>query len=408
MKLDDIDLTPSELYRQGFPHEVFTTLREQAPVWRHPETAGFEQTGGEGFWVLSRYEEIRDVNRNSDLFLASSGPALGSLGHLGAGLMLTDMDGQPHVRQRKLISSGFTPRMTKRLEHLAREWAISIVDDAIERESVEFVQEVAYQLPMHMIADVLGIPTEDRDWLFALMNDMLLCIDPEHPVPASQRGALAAEIFAYGQQVCTQKREAPGDDILSLLVGVEDDLGRLQDLELDALFILLTIAGSETTRNAISSGLHQLLAERDQLEALRREPGLMKGATEEIVRWSSPIAYFKRIVAEDTEIAGVPIPAGDRVTLWYPSGNRDEAFFDDPFRFDIRRKRNEHMAFGGGGPHFCLGAHLARREIAILFEELLKRTSGIEQTGDPTYSVLGIGNPILMSLGTLPVRLKAA
>jgi cytochrome P450 len=134
----------------------------------------------------------------------------------------------------------------------------------------------------------------------------------------------------------------------------------------------------------------------------------MKGATEEIIRWSSPVAYFKRIVAEDTEIAGVPIEKGERVTLWYPSGNRDAAFFDDPFRFDIRRERNEHMSFGGGGPHFCLGAHLARREITILFEELLKRTSDIEQIGEPAYSVLGIGNPILMSLGKLPVRLKAA
>ena len=144
MNLDEIDLTRSELYRQGFPHEVFTTLREQAPVWRHPETRGFEQTGGEGFWVLSRYEDIRDVNRGSNLFLSSAGPGLG---YLGTGFMLTDMDGQPHLRQRKLISSGFTPRMTKRLEDLAREWAISIVEEALERETVEFVQDVSVEGP---------------------------------------------------------------------------------------------------------------------------------------------------------------------------------------------------------------------------------------------------------------------
>jgi cytochrome P450 len=318
------------------------------------------------------------------------------------------MDGQPHIRQRKLISSGFTPRMTKRLEELAREWAVSIVEEALARETVEFVQEVAYQLPMHMIADVLGIPKEDRDWLFALTRDMLLCIDPEYPVPESQREGLAAQVFAYGQKVSAQKRETPSDDVLSRLVTVEDDLGRLNELELDGFFMLLTVAGSETTRNAISSGLQQLLAEPEQLDALRRDPSLMKGATEEIIRWSSPVAYFKRIAAEDTEIAGVPIEKGDRVTLWYPSGNRDAAFFEDPFRFDIRRKRNEHMSFGGGGSHFCLGAHLARREITILFEELLKRTSDIELIGEPAYSVLGIGNPILMSLGKLPVRLKAA
>jgi cytochrome P450 len=405
LTLDEIDLTESELYREGFPHEVFTRLRKEAPVWRHPETSGFDQTLGKGFWVLSRYEDIRNVNRQSDVFVSKGGAGLG---YEGLGFMLTDMDGQAHIRQRKLISSGFTPQMTRRLEDLAREWAVKIVENAIERETVEFVQEVAYQLPMHMIADVLGIPLEDRDWLFALTNDMLLCIDSEHPVPESQRETLAAQIFGYGQKLSAQKRKTPTDDVLSKLVTVEDELGRLSELELDAFFMLLTVAGSETTRNAISSGLQQLLVEPEQLEAMRRDPSLLKGATEEIIRWSSPVAYFKRIAAKDTEIAGVPIAEGDRVTLWYPSGNRDENYFDDPFRFDIHRKRNEHMSFGGGGPHFCLGAHLAKREITILFEELLKRTSHIEQAGDASYSVLGIGNPILMSLGKLPVRLKAA
>ena len=405
MSLDDIDLTRTELYRNGFPHEIFNQLREEAPVWRHPETPGFEATGGQGFWVLSRYAEIQAVNRDASGFLSSHGPGLG---FEGAGPMLTNLDGQAHIRQRKLISSGFTPRMTRRLESLAREWAGRIVDEALERGSVEFVQEVAYQLPMHMIADILGIPREDRDWLFAQTNDMLLCVDPEHPVPESQRETLSAEIFRYGQQLSARKRAHPEDDVLSVLATVEDDQGPLSEFELDAFFMLLTVAGSETTRNAISSGLQQLLVEPEQLAALRGDPGLLKGATEEIIRWSSPVAYFKRMVAEDTEIAGVPIAAGDRVTLWYPSGNRDAAAFDDPFRFDIRRETNEQMAFGGGGPHFCLGAHLARREITILFEELLARTADIEQVGDPAYSVLGIGNPILVSLGKLPVRLKAA
>ena len=405
MSLDDIDLTRTELYRNGFPHEIFNQLREEAPVWRHPETPGFEATGGQGFWVLSRYAEIQAVNRDASGFLSSHGPGLG---FEGAGPMLTNLDGQAHIRQRKLISSGFTPRMTRRLESLAREWAGRIVDEALERGSVEFVQEVAYQLPMHMIADILGIPREDRDWLFAQTNDMLLCVDPEHPVPESQRETLSAEIFRYGQQLSARKRAHPEDDVLSVLATVEDDQGPLSEFELDAFFMLLTVAGSETTRNAISSGLQQLLVEPEQLAALRGDPGLLKGATEEIIRWSSPVAYFKRMVAEDTEIAGVPIAAGDRVTLWYPSGNRDAAAFDDPFRFDIRREANEQMAFGGGGPHFCLGAHLARREITILFEELLARTADIEQVGDPAYSVLGIGNPILVSLGKLPVSLNAA
>ena len=403
--LDEIDLTDSELYRSGFPHEVFSVLREEAPVWRHPETTGLANTGGESFWVLSRHAEIREANRNAEVFLSKGGAGLG---YEGVPFMLTDLDGDRHIRQRKLISSGFTPRMTRRLEEQARRWAISIVDSAVERETVEFVQEVAYQLPMHMIADVLGIPYEDRDWLFNVLNDMLLCIDPEHPVPATEREALSAKVFEYGAQISKRKRAKSDDDVLSILVSVEDALGPLTEIELDAFFMLLTVAGSETTRSAISAGLQQLLLEPEQMQALRADGGLLKGATEEIIRWSSPVAYFKRIVAEDTEIGGVAIPAGDRVSLWYPSGNRDERVFADPFRFDIRRSPNDHMAFGGGGPHFCLGAHLARREITILFEELLKRTADIELVGDPSYSVLGVGNPILVGLGNLPVRLKAA
>ncbi|MCR9096993.1 MAG: cytochrome P450 [bacterium] len=405
ISLEELDLTDSDLYRQGFPHEIFQQLRDEAPVWRHPETSGFAETGGEGFTVLSRYEDIQAANRDPELFLSCKGPGLG---YEGSGLMLTDMDGAAHLRQRKLISAGFTPRMTRRLEGLAREWATKIVDDAIEKETVEFVQDVAYQLPMHMIADILGIPLEERDWLFKTTNDMLLCIDPEYPVPESDREGLATQVFAYGHEILGRKRENATDDVLSLLATVSDDQGPLNDLELEAFFMLLTVAGSETTRNAISSGLQKLLTEPEQLAALRSDPSLMKGATEEIIRWTSPVAYFKRMVARETEIAGVPLVEGERVTLWYPSANRDERAFEDPSRFDVRRKKNEHVAFGGGGPHFCLGAHLARREIMILFEELLSRTADIELVGDPTYSVLGIGNPILLSLGKLPVRLKAA
>ncbi|MGB0621502.1 MAG: cytochrome P450 [Myxococcota bacterium] len=403
--LDQLDLTNPDLYRQGFPHEVFKQLRDEAPVWRHPETADFSDAGGESFTVLSRYEHIQAANRDPETFLSAKGPGLG---YEGTGLMLTDMDGASHLRQRKLISSGFTPRMTRRLEGLAREWAVKIVDDAIEKETVEFVQEVAYQLPMHMIADILGIPLEERDWLFKTTNDMLLCVDPEYPVSESEREGLAQSVFGYGHEILGRKRESATDDVLSLLATVSDDQGPLNDLELDAFFMLLTVAGSETTRNAISSGLQKLMAEPAQLAELREDPTLLKSATEEIIRWTSPVAYFKRIVARDTEIGGVALSEGERVSLWYPSANRDERAFDDPMRFDIHRKKNEHVAFGGGGPHFCLGAHLARREIMILFEELLSRTESIELVGDPTWSVLGIGNPILLSLGKLPVRLKGA
>ncbi|MEO1915532.1 MAG: hypothetical protein ABGW98_16935, partial [Myxococcales bacterium] len=239
INVDDIDLTDTSIYRNGFPHDIFTALRDQAPVWRHPDCPGLKDVGGESFVVLSRYGDIRDVNRNAELFLSVGGAGLG---YEGLGLMLTDMDGQRHIRQRKLISSGFTPRMTKRLEEQARQWAVKIVDDALAKGSVEFVQEVAYQLPMHMIADILGIPQEDRAWLFTVINDMLLCVDPEHPVPESKREELATEVFAYGKKISSEKRKAGTGDILSTLVTAEDDQGRLSDLELEAFFMLLTVA----------------------------------------------------------------------------------------------------------------------------------------------------------------------
>ena len=222
---------------------------------------------------------------------------------------------------------------------------------------------------------------------------------------------IQAEMFQYAQKLGQEKRTSPQDDVWTILstVEVETDEGEraaLSAIELDLFFLLLTVAGSETTRNAISIGLLALLDHPDQLETLRKDPNAMRPAVEEILRWSSPVAYFARRATRDTEIRGVPIAKGERVTLWYPSANRDEEVFDDPFRFDIHREPNPHLAFGGGGPHFCLGANLARREIAILFEELLGRTREIEVLRPPTYSVLSIYNPILVALKQLPVRLS--
>ncbi len=403
-----IDLTDGALYRGGFPHEVFSALRRQAPVWRQRATDPANPIGGRPFWVLSRHDDVRAANRDSETFSALHGPALFK-NETTNGLMLTSMDGDAHTRQRKFISAGFTPRMIGRLEAKARGWAVQILETALERESLDFVDRVAYQLPMHMIADIMGIPLADRDWVFAKAADFLQCTDPEHPVPVSEQQKIQLEMFQYGQRLSAEKRARPANDVWTTLTQVElegEDGSRhkFEGLELDLFFILLTTAGSETTRNAITLGLLALLEHRDQLERLRREPALMKHATEEILRWSSPVAYFKRVATRDTEIRGRAIRKGDLVTLWYPSANRDEAAFSQPFRFDIAREPNDHVAFGGGGPHFCLGAHLARREISILFEELLARVEDVELLGELRYSLQGIGNPIVMSPKELPVR----
>ncbi len=408
-RVEDIDLTEAEQFRQGFAHGVFRLLRSEAPVHWHPMPEHLTNPIDEGFWVISKYEDIQAINRDSELFSAFDGPQLPVREEM-RGTMIVSMDGREHDRLRKLISAGFTPRMVGRLEEQARGWARQIVGDALDRGSCNFVHDVAYQLPMHMIADIMGIPVADRKELFDLVKNMLESSDPANPIPRAEAMAMQVQMFQYAQALGKEKRANPGEDIWTILstAEIQQDDGKseaLSEIELDLFFMILTIAGSETTRNAISLGLMALLDHPEQLETLRWEPAAMRPAVEEIVRFASPVSYFARRATRDTEVRGVPIAAGQRVTLWYPSGNRDEDVFVEPDRFDIARDPNHHVGFGGGGRHFCLGANLARREIAILFEELLARASEIETTGPPVYSVQGIGNPVYVSLKELPVRI---
>ena len=387
---------------------VFTSLRRESPVYWQAFPPGFPGNHDPGFWVLSRYDDVQAANRDAELFCSYDGPQL-SIQPEMRGTMLASMDGRDHIRQRRLISAGFTPRMVARLEEQAREWAVAIIERARERGTCEFVDEVAYQLPMHMIADIVGIPVEDREWLFGLTKTLLQG-DTDTVTAPENALAIQVQMFEYAQELGRRKRAHPQDDVWSILstVEVETDDGErtaLGEIELDMFFFLLTIAGSETTRNAISGGLIALVEHPDQLATLRREPDAMRPAVEEILRWTSPVAYFARRATRATEIRGVPIAEGDRVTMWYPSANRDEEVFDDPFRFDIARTPNNHVAFGGGGPHFCLGANLARREIAIMFEELLARTTEIEILAPPTYGALTIESPVLGAMRELPVRM---
>ncbi len=405
-----IDLTDARIFGQGFPHDVFTTLRRESPVHWQTFPSGFPGDHDPGFWVLSRYDDVQAANRDAELFCSYDGPQLGIHPEM-RGTMLVSMDGRDHVRQRRLISAGFTPRMVGRLEAQAREWAVAIVERARECGTCDFVQDVAYQLPMHMIADIMGIPVEDREWLFSLTKELLQGGHAGNIASPERLVAIQVQMFEYAQELGRRKRSDPQDDVWTILSTVEVDTDdgeptALGEIELDMFFFVLTIAGSETTRNAISGGLIALLDHPGQLATLRREPETMRPAVEEILRWTSPVAYFARRATRATEIRGVPIAKGDRVTLWYPSANRDEEAFADPFRFDSTRTPNNHVAFGGGGAHYCLGANLARREIAILFEELLARTTDIEILAPPAYSGLTIDNPVLGAVRELPVRLS--
>jgi cytochrome P450 len=284
------------------------------------------------------------------------------------------------------------------------------VERALEQGECNFVQEVAYQLPMHMIADIVGIPASDRAWLFDRAHVLLLASDPESYLSLEERAAVQLEIYEYGRQLGAEKRRAPVDDVWTLLTQAEIEQPdgtrtKLSDLELDLFFTVLTIAGSETTRGAISAGLLAFHEHPDELDRLRSDPGLLPSAVEEILRWTSPVTYFKRTATEDVELRGMHIAAGERVVYFFPSANRDEDVFDDPFRFDVGRTPNPQVSFGGGGAHFCLGAHLARREISVLFEELLARVADFEVVGGPEYSVAGIDLPTTFGLKDLPVRL---
>jgi cytochrome P450 len=263
-----------------------------------------------------------------------------------------------------------------------------------------------------MIADIMGIPLEDREWLFGLTNELLQGGNAGNIAGPDKVAEVQVQMFEYAQELGRRKRAEPQDDVWTILSTAEidtDDGERTQlgEIELDMFFFVLTLAGSETTRNAISGGLIALLDNPDQLATLRTDPEAMKPAVDEILRWTSPVAYFARRATRDTEIRGVPIAEGDRLTLWYPSANRDEDAFPDPSRFDIARTPNNHVAFGGGGAHFCLGANLARREIAIMFEELFARTRDIEILAPPTFSGGTIDNPVLGAVRELPVRLSA-
>ena len=411
-QIAELDLTNGTIYRQGFPHELFRELRAAGGVHRHPTVHLLTNAhdGDVSFWSIVGHAEIARANRDWQTFSAHDGSGIAPTQSERRGHTIVAMDPPEHSRLRRLISAGFTPRMIAELEAHVTRRADQIVEAAGERGDVEFVSEVAYQLPMHVIADIMGIPDDDRPWVFARTDMMLRALDPTSGVEPSQRQVVERELFDYAQQLSAFKREHPGDDIWTILTQAEidNDDGEptsLSVLELDMFFIILALAGSETTRNAISQGLMALLAHPDQMQAVRDDPAVMPSATDEMIRWASPVLYFGRTVTHDVELGGVTIPAGERVVLWYPSGNRDDKVFAEPNRFDVRRTPNPHVSFGGGGPHYCLGANLAKKEVSVIMRLLLDRFPRIEITGDPVWTGSGASSNVGVSVDRLPVRL---
>jgi cytochrome P450 len=407
-----IDLGDPALYSGGVPHDLFTDLRAAGPVHEHVDLRPDDDTDPTRYWVVVRHAEIERANRDWETYSAVDGPSFVRISRERRGHSLVSMDPPNHTRLRRLISAGFTPRMIAKLEHHIVDRTNHILDTVTEREECDFVADVAYQLPMHVIADIVGIPEADRPWVFVRTDAMLRSLDPMSEVSFDDGEDARRELFGYAQELGKAKRARPDDDVWTAVAraSIVDDAGErteLSQLELDMFFVILTIAGSETTRNAIAQGLLALLEHPDQMRELREEPGLLDDAIDEIIRWSSPVLYFARTATVEVSLGSARISPGDRVALWYPSGNRDERAFDEPFRFDIRRRPNPHVSFGGGGPHYCLGANLAKQEVRAMTHALLERFPAIEQTAAPTWGGGGIVHNVGVSVDRLPVRLGA-
>lgn len=396
----DVDLTDPALYTNGFPHEVFTELRARGPVHLHPAIEGRLGIAAIPFWSVVRHAEIQQANRDWKTFAAFDGPMVAPDPLMSVGRTLLTLDPPDHSELRRIISSEFTPRMIGRLEQLLADRTARILEAAADRHTCDFVRDIAYQVPMHVIADIIGIPEDDRAWVFERTDHLLKSGDPYSGYSEADRLGLQAEIFEYAQRITADKRANPADDVWTKLAG------QLDGFELEMFFLILSVAGSETTRNALTMGLIALLEHPDQLAELRSDPELSRTAADEILRWSSPVIIFGRTATRDVTIGGQDVKAGDRVVFWHPSGNRDETVFDNPFRFDIHRSPNPHLAFGGGGVHYCLGANLAHKEIRVVLEAIAAGYD-VELAGPAVWTGAGPVHNVGIGIESLPVRVTA-
>jgi cholest-4-en-3-one 26-monooxygenase len=400
----DINLIDPDTYRLGgAPHDQFTWLRANEPVFWH---ANGGASGWPGFWAITRHEDIAYVSRRPTIF--SSRQRLALFGEPADGqlqlqrLMMLNMDPPQHTRQRAFVNRGFTPRMVGRLEKYVREVCDSLIDDVEQRADADFVRDIAAPLPLYIFCDLMGAPQEDRDRIFGLSNRLIGADDPEYRQSPQDGVYAAAELHAYAGELAARHRERPSDSIVSRLLQPNEYGESLTVDEFDTFFLLLTVAGTETTRNAAAGGMLAFFEHPLQWQRLREDPDLIPPMAEEIVRWVSPVNLFRRTAARDTELGGRKIAEGDKVVVFYASANRDEDVFAAPGRFDIGRDPNPHVGYGGGGPHFCLGRHLAALQLRVLFGALVERVPGIALNGD----VSRLRSNFINGIKHMPVRMR--
>ncbi len=378
MRLADVELFDPDTFVRGVPHDAFKVLRAEQPVYFHPEPSG------PGFFAVTKYDDVVTIGKDPGRFSSARGgtniqdyPEE----HLSTiQLLMLNMDPPQHNKFRRLVSQAFTPRMVAQLEPRIRDAAKRIVDRVAPEGHADFVTSIAAELPLQVIAELMGIPDDDREKLFDWSNRLIGFDDPEFQTSLEDGKDAAMEMWMYANGLAEERAGKTGGDLTTLLLNAEVDGARLTEMEFDAFFLLLSVAGNETTRNLISGGLLALLEHPAERARLLADPKLIESGVEEMLRWVTPVTYFRRTATQDTELRGVKIKEGQKVVMYYASANRDEDVFPDGDRFDVGRTPNEHLAFGVG-QHFCLGTSLARLEIKLVFEELLRRLPDIELAG---------------------------
>lgn len=384
-----LDITDPDVYRSGVPHATFERLRRDDPI------SWWEERDGSGFWAVTRYQDIVALNRDFKTFTSRKGIRLEDMDEeeTEARRTMMELDPPEHTRLRRLVQGGFTRRMVTSYEDAIRDLAGAVLDEALPQGRFDFVTDVARQLPLRMLGRLLGAPEEDYDWLVAHGDAMIGNTDPEfteHVVDQADteqfrlmpfRSPSGIELFEYAQRLADARRAEPRDDVVTKMLAPTMDGEPLTDLEFNNFFTLMVAAGNDTTRYTTAAGLLALIDHPDQLRLLQERPELMGTAVEEVLRWTSVTMHFRRTATRDVEVHGKHIRAGDKVVLWWISGDFDDAQFPDPYRFDITRDPNEHLAFGRGGPHRCIGEWLARLELRVTLEEMLPRVASMEVTG---------------------------
>ncbi|QYX80493.1 cytochrome P450 [Streptomyces akebiae] len=385
---DGFDFTDPDLLHHRVPLPEFAELRRTEPVHWVPQAPGIAGFADEGYWAVTRHADVKYVSTHPELFSSTVNTAIIRFNeHIerdaidAQRLILLNMDPPEHTRVRQIVQRVFTPRAIRALEDNLRHRALTIAREAAARPGpFDFVTEVACELPLQAIAELIGIPQEDRIRIFEWSNRMISYDDPEYAITEEVGQQSAMELIAYAMNMAADRKQCPAKDIVTTLVAAEDE-GNLTSDEFGFFVLMLAVAGNETTRNAITHGMHAFLTHLDQWELYKRERPAT--AAEEIVRWAAPVNSFQRTATQDVELGGRLIKKGDRVGIFYASANHDPDVFDHPDTFDITRDPNPHLGFGGGGPHFCLGKSLAVLEIDLIFNAIADAMPNLRLAGEP-------------------------